>query len=424
MESTYFSLNPWWESKKFDFGITRKPYLAKLPEQLKLKQVEIYIGSRRIGKTTLLKQFVRYLLNNRISEKDIFYLALDQPVLSGTTISEHLKNMRRIFRHDRERKLYLFLDEVQESPQWEMELKALYDTEQLKIFCSGSTSSLITRQGGKLTGRQIVNTVYPLDFREFITFREDDPPSRSEDYKYEQLADDYLMTGGYPEYVINPSLEYLSNLLEDILARDLIRLYSIKKPYVLKDLLRLVGASIGNIKLFEKIQRQATTDGLTGLVNHKTFYEILEKELWRSRRYGGLISLIMIDIDNLKSINDAYGHRAGDKAIRKISKKIKECIRQIDTAARYGGDEFAVILLNTSLDDATVVAQRMVDAVASSQTTWQKEQIPLSISVGLGQYDAETTPEDITSRSDQALYMAKQAGKNTVRIFESQKNDQ
>ncbi|MCJ7616030.1 MAG: sensor domain-containing diguanylate cyclase [Desulfobacterales bacterium] len=187
---------------------------------------------------------------------------------------------------------------------------------------------------------------------------------------------------------------------------------------------QLVGASIGNIKLFEKIQRQATTDGLTGLVNHKTFYEILEKELWRSRRYGGRISLIMVDIDNLKSINDTYGHRAGDKAIRKISKIIKECIRQIDTAARYGGDEFAVILLNTSLDDAIIVAQRMVDAVASSQATWQKEQIALSISVGLGQYDPDTTPEDITSRSDQALYMAKQAGKNTVRIFESAKNDQ
>jgi len=186
---------------------------------------------------------------------------------------------------------------------------------------------------------------------------------------------------------------------------------------------QLVGASIGNIKLFEKIQRQATTDGLTGLVNHKTFYEILEKELWRSRRYGGRISLIMIDIDNLKSINDAYGHRAGDKAIRKISKIIKECIRQIDTAARYGGDEFAVILLNTSLDDAIIVAQRMVDAVASSQATWQKEQIPLSISVGLGQYDPDITPEDITSRSDQALYMAKQAGKNTVRIFEPAQND-
>ena len=181
---------------------------------------------------------------------------------------------------------------------------------------------------------------------------------------------------------------------------------------------QLVGASIGNIKLFEKIQHQATTDGLTGLVNHRTFYEILEKELWRSRRYGGQISLIMIDVDNLKKINDDYGHRVGDKVIKEISKRIKECIRQIDTAARYGGDEFAVILLNTSLVDASIVAKRMVDAVAKTPTAWNKEQIPLSISVGLGQYDAGASPEDITSRSDQALYAAKQAGKNTVRIFE------
>jgi len=184
---------------------------------------------------------------------------------------------------------------------------------------------------------------------------------------------------------------------------------------------QLVGASIGNIRLFEKIQRQATTDGLTGLVNHKTFYEILEKELWRSRRYGGQISLIMVDVDNLKKTNDTYGHRAGDKVIREISRKIKECIRQIDTAARYGGDEFAVILPNTSLSDATIVAQRMVNVVASSPATWKRDLIPLSISVGLGQYDADTNPEDITSRSDQALYSAKQAGKNTVRIFEPSK---
>lgn len=181
---------------------------------------------------------------------------------------------------------------------------------------------------------------------------------------------------------------------------------------------QLVGASIGNIKLFEKTQRQATTDGLTSLVNHKTFYEILEKELWRSRRYGGQISLIMVDIDNLKEINDAYGHRAGDRVIKEVSRRIKECIRQIDTAARYGGDEFAVILPSTSLNDALVVAERMVDAVSHSPTTWRKEHIPLSISAGLGQYDADMNPEDITSRSDQALYMAKQAGKNTVRVFE------
>ncbi len=146
-------------------------------------------------------------------------------------------------------------------------------------------------------------------------------------------------------------------------------------------------------------EHQATTDGLTGLANHKMFYEVLEKELWRYRRYGGQISLIMVDIDNFKNINDTYGHRAGDKVIKTTSKKIKGCIRQIDTAARYGGDEFAVILPNTQLSDAVIVAERMVGAVSSSPVIWKQHQIPLSISVGVGRYDAATSPEDITRRN-------------------------
>lgn len=180
---------------------------------------------------------------------------------------------------------------------------------------------------------------------------------------------------------------------------------------------QLVGASIGNIKLFEKSQKQATTDGLTGLANHRTFYEILERELWRSRRHGGQISLIMVDVDNLKGINDTYGHRSGDKVIKEISRRISHCIRQIDTAARYGGDEFAVILPSTSLSDATVVAERMVETVSSRPLVWDNQEIELSISIGLCQCDSDSTPEDITSRSDEALYKAKEAGKNTLRIF-------
>jgi diguanylate cyclase (GGDEF)-like protein len=181
---------------------------------------------------------------------------------------------------------------------------------------------------------------------------------------------------------------------------------------------QLVGASIGNIRLFERMQRQATTDGLTGLMNHKTFYESLERELWRSRRHGGTVALIMADIDNLKQINDVHGHRAGDRAIIEISHRLKECIRQTDLAARYGGDEFAIILPATGLGEARIVCERIVDTVARSPLLWQHSQIPLSVSVGVGEYGVDTNPEDITSRSDQALYIAKHSGKNTVRVFE------
>ncbi len=253
METLYYIFNPWWEGKTFDTGIDRREYLERLPLFLKRKQIEIISGSRRTGKTTIVKQFIKKLLQEGINGKDIFYLSLDHPAISAITVSEHIKNMRKIFMHDRDKKLYLFLDEIQESPGWEAELKSLYDLENFKIFSTGSSPSLIECQGGKLTGRQIVTTVYTLNFKEFISFSESSEPSLSEDYKYEKLAEDYLKRGGYPENVLNPSVEYMSNLLDDILARDLIRLYPVKKGFLLKDLLRLIASSAGARTSFNKL---------------------------------------------------------------------------------------------------------------------------------------------------------------------------
>jgi diguanylate cyclase (GGDEF)-like protein len=186
---------------------------------------------------------------------------------------------------------------------------------------------------------------------------------------------------------------------------------------------QLIGASIGNIHLFEKTQRQARTDGLTGMLNHRAFYETLEVELRRCRRYGGKVSIIMADIDNLKPINDHHGHRAGDMTIKQVSRRISACIRQIDLAARYGGDEFSIILPNTSLADSTVVAERMVQMVCSTPMIWENQKIALSISAGVGQYDADTDPADVTKATDHALYAAKQAGKGRVYVFEPQKTE-
>ena len=182
---------------------------------------------------------------------------------------------------------------------------------------------------------------------------------------------------------------------------------------------QLIGASIGNVKLFEKTQRLAQTDGLTNMYNHRAFYESLESEIRRSQRYGGNISIIMADIDNLKPVNDNYGHRAGDMVIKQISRRIHACIRQIDIAARYGGDEFAIILPNTPIEDAMHVAERMVKMVSDMPAVWDHHKIELSISVGVGQFEATLSPGDVTRATDEALYAAKQAGKNQVRVFQS-----
>jgi len=252
METTYFAMNPWWERKDIDSGIDRLEYLERFPALSRRKQIEVIVGGRRMGKTTLIRQFIKRLIQQGVEAKDILYLALDNPSLSATPLSEHLKNIRKIHLHDRGRKLFLFLDEVQESVNWEAELKSLYDMERLKIFCTGSTSALIARERSRLTGRQIITTLYPLSFTEFLSFHSESP-GLSEDYKYERLQEDYLEKGGYPENVLNPSIEYLSNLVEDILSRDLIRIYPIKKAYALKDLLRLIASSVGSRTSFNKI---------------------------------------------------------------------------------------------------------------------------------------------------------------------------
>lgn len=254
MEETYYSFNPWWEKKPFDSGIPRDEYLEEIEKPFNRKQIDVIVGSRRVGKTTFLKQLIKKCLDKNIPVENILYLALDNPRLIKTPLSEHLKQFRKIFTHPIDRKLYLFFDEIQGSPDWEAELKAIYDLENVKIICTGSTSSLINKQSGRLTGRQIITTIYPLTFKEYLTFKKN-VPSKAEDYIYEKLFEEYLETGGYPENVLQPSEEYMNNLIDDIIARDILRLHRINLTGRLKDLLIVLAGSVASRTSFNRIAK-------------------------------------------------------------------------------------------------------------------------------------------------------------------------
>jgi uncharacterized protein len=254
MEQIYYAFNPWWQDKTFDSGIPRQLYLKEIEGSFKRKQIDVIIGSRRVGKTTFLKQLIKKCLEMKISPKTILYLALDNPQLNKVSVIEHLRYFRKMFMHSRSEKLYVYFDEVQESPNWEAELKSIYDLENVKIVCTGSTSSLIKRQSGKLTGRQIITTIYPLTFEEYITFKKN-IPGRDEDYKYEKLFEEYVEVGGYPENCLEPSEKYMNNLIDDITARDIVRLHRINRFDVIKDLLILLASSVGSRISFNKLSK-------------------------------------------------------------------------------------------------------------------------------------------------------------------------
>lgn len=184
-----------------------------------------------------------------------------------------------------------------------------------------------------------------------------------------------------------------------------------EKDYLL-NIASLAGNAIQNAYLFEL----ATTDMMTKLKIHHFFQTSLIEEKDRAISCSTPLSLIMLDIDHFKIFNDTYGHQCGDKVLKNVAQLLKDNCRQIDIAARYGGEEMSVILPNTDLDAAMVVAERIRVSIEKSLVPHEDKNLSVTVSIGVTQFDPETDHEtrDIIEKADKALYKAKNNGRNQV----------
>lgn len=174
--------------------------------------------------------------------------------------------------------------------------------------------------------------------------------------------------------------------------------------------------------LYQKVLELAITDSLTQVFSRRYFFERLNEEFKRSRKFKLKFSFLMVDIDHFKYFNDHYGHLVGDTILREISKTIKENVRQIDFIGRYGGEELSIILTETGKDSAGLAAERIRQAIESKYIRVYDEDLRVTISIGIATFpDDARNIQMLIDRADRALYISKQSGRNRVCVYEAHK---
>ena len=198
---------------------------------------------------------------------------------------------------------------------------------------------------------------------------------------------------------------------------DLPRTWRTGEAQLVASIADQLAMAVTHAHLYARVKFQAITDGLTGLYNHIYFQNRLSEELRLATRKKLPCSLLMLDLDNLKQINDTYGHPVGDAAIRQVATILKTLLRSGDTAARYGGEEFAVILPETSLLEAALIGDRLCTQIANARVPGIAQ---ITASVGAASYPRQANDaNELVIKADQALYEAKRAGRNQIWIYES-----
>jgi diguanylate cyclase (GGDEF)-like protein len=216
----------------------------------------------------------------------------------------------------------------------------------------------------------------------------------SDDYSYEEA-----INIGASDFVIKPVR------LEELLLR-------------LRRVLKERKLTRERIRMMEKLQKLAITDGLTKLYNSRSFYTQLELEVDRVNRYQHPLTLLLLDLDYFKNYNDSYGHLEGDKVLVRFSQIIKSCLRANDSAYRYGGEEFTVILPETGGEEARTVAQRIRAALEAERfSPVDGADVTVTISIGVTEYHNKEELSTFIQRADKAMYLSKQEGRNKVSLI-------
>ena len=252
-DEVYYQYNPWWEEEiGLENTIPRTQYLSRMEKLFPEKAIVILTGLRRVGKTTLLKLFIKDLIRKGIPTRHIFYISLDDYLLEKKSILDIIAEYRKIQKLRIDEKIYLFLDEITYKDQFHRQLKNLYDQQNVKIYASSSSSSVLKDKKAFLTGREVVLEVLPLNFEEYCTFRKLEIKKR-EAYLRESYFEEYLRTGGMPDYVLTQDREYLTTLIDDVIYKDIIAFHGIKNSQGIKDFFALLMERVGKQVSINKI---------------------------------------------------------------------------------------------------------------------------------------------------------------------------
>lgn len=168
----------------------------------------------------------------------------------------------------------------------------------------------------------------------------------------------------------------------------------------------------------EETQQQAYKDVLTGIPNRNAYEERLSEEVARARRYGSVLCMVVWDVDNFKNINDSYGHAAGDRVLKVIAEKLNDSIRETDFLARFGGEEFILLLPGTELEPTRQVAEKLRESIEATPFHFRDSNVTITVSGGIAQLKKDETTNSLFERADKALYKAKESGRNQTQLAE------